>query len=373
MRANKKIRFVALTIFSQQGGIEKFNRSFIHAGAGVSQQEAYRFIASAMYDHAQEVDQRYIRNDLFQPGNSKKIVFVLKNILQGLRSDYVVLGHLNLALIGYAIKLLSPKTRVWVICHGIEVFEPVSGIKRKILQMADRILAVSTHTKNQLIKKQSLPSSRIHVFPNTIDPFFQFPEKFEQPSYLKERYGIQPGQKVLYTLTRLNSKEGYKGYDTVIEVLGVLKQEGVLLKYIIAGKSDLHEEQRVKQLIAKWNLEESVLLTGFLPDTELTDHFLLADLFVMPSKGEGFGIVFIEAMACGLPVLAGNKDGSTEALQFGQLGTLVDPDNKDEIQLRIKELLSAPKDAQQIQSQMLQYFSFEAFQRRTASLFMDSI
>jgi glycosyltransferase involved in cell wall biosynthesis len=93
----------------------------------------------------------------------------------------------------------------------------------------------------------------------------------------------------------------------------------------------------------------------------------------MPSKGEGFGIVFIEAMACGLPVLAGNKDGSTEALQFGQLGPQVDPDNKDEIQLRIKELLSAPKDAQHIQSQMLQYFSFEAFQRRTASLFMDSI
>lgn len=371
MRTNKKIRFIALTIFSQQGGIEKFNRAFIHAGAGVLQQEPFRFIASAMYDHAHEVDQRYISNDLFQPGNSKKIGFVLKNIIQGLRSDYVVLGHLNLALIGYVIKLLSPKTRVWLICHGIEVFEPVSGIKRKILQMADRILAVSTHTKNQLINKQGLSSSKIHVFPNTIDPFFQFPEKFEKPAYLKERYGIQPSQKVLYTLTRLNGKEGYKGYDTVIEVLGALKQEGVLLKYIIAGKSDPQEEQRVKQLIAKWNLEESVLLTGFLPDTELTDHFLLADLFVMPSKGEGFGIVFIEAMACGLPVLAGNKDGSTEALQFGQLGTLVDPDNKEKILLSIKELLGAPKDAQQIQAQMLQFFSFETFQRRTASLFMD--
>jgi glycosyltransferase involved in cell wall biosynthesis len=239
--------------------------------------------------------------------------------------------------------------------------------------MADHILAVSTYTKGQLVNKQEVDSTKIQVFPNTIDPFFKFPEKFDKPTYLMKRYGILPDKKLLFTLTRLSSREGYKGYDTVIEVLGMLKQEGVYLKYIIAGKADAKEEQRIKQLIEQCGVEDSVLLIGFLPDDELIDHFLMADLFIMPSKGEGFGIVFIEAMACGLSVLAGNKDGSTEALQFGQLGTLVDPDNKDEIQLRIKELLSAPKDAQQIQSQMLQYFSFEAFRKRTASLFMDSI
>lgn len=364
-----KVRFIALSIFSQQGGIEKFNRAFIHACAKVLPENKFSFLASALYDKTNQEDLRYVNNVVFKPGNAGKYSFVLKNIVQGLWSNYVVLGHLNLAFIGFLIKLLSPSTKVWIVCHGIEVFKPLRGIKLKLLHRADRVLAVSRYTKNQLINIQQVHASKIQVFPNTIDPFFSLPDQFERPAYLMERYGIQSDQKVLYTLTRLNSQEGYKGYDTVIEVLGALKKEGVRLKYLIAGKSDMKEEQRIRRLIAEWKLEDSVNLIGFLPDAELVDHFLLADLFVMPSKGEGFGIVFIEAMACGLPVLAGNKDGSTEALQFGQLGTLVDPDDKEEIKHQIMEILKKQKDGQQLQSDMLAYFSFEEFQKRTALLF----
>lgn len=362
MRLNIKIRFIALTIFSQQGGIEKFNRAFIRACSTILRD--VNFKVCVLYDRAQQVDDRYINRDNFEPGNSNRLMFVLKNWILGLQSKQVVLGHINLALIGVAVKLFSPKTEVWLICHGIEVFTPLKGIKRKILQKADRILAVSTYTRNHLIETQGVDPAKVHLFPNTIDPFFQLPAQFQKPAYLQSRYGINAGQKVLFTLTRLNSREGYKGYDTVIEILPSLISHGEDIKYIIAGKADESEANRIKLLIQQLNLENRVVLAGFLPDHELTDHFLLADLFVMPSKGEGFGIVFIEAMACGLPVVAGNKDGSTEALQFGKLGKLVNPDDREEMIVEIKQLLQLEKQSPIIQSNMLHYFSFEKYMDR---------
>jgi phosphatidyl-myo-inositol dimannoside synthase len=107
-----------------------------------------------------------------------------------------------------------------------------------------------------------------------------------------------------------------------------------------------------------------VLMPGFVADEEVTDHYLLADVFVMPSKGEGFGIVYLEAMACGLPVIAGNKDGSTEALQFGELGTLIDPDDADELAAALVKALTTVHYSSEVQQNMLQYFSFERFKER---------
>ncbi len=84
---------------------------------------------------------------------------------------------------------------------------------------------------------------------------------------------------------------------------------------------------------------EHVIFAGFVPDEELPDHYRLADVFAMPSTGEGFGIVFLEALACGTPVLAGNRDGSTDALDAGRLGTLVDPLSDEEITDGLSALL----------------------------------
>jgi glycosyltransferase involved in cell wall biosynthesis len=70
-----------------------------------------------------------------------------------------------------------------------------------------------------------------------------------------------------------------------------------------------------------------VSFAGFVAPDELVDHYRLADVFAMPSTGEGFGVVFLEAMACGTPVLGGNRDGSVDALDGGRLGLLVEPMN----------------------------------------------
>ena len=365
----KKVLFLTLSTFSLTGGIEKFNRAFIKALGDLRATLHLRSSVASMYDDA--ADQSYSGDQPFYGSNGNRIRFVYSAFVKALRQDVIILGHLNLALIGVLLKFFSPKKKLVVVCHGIEVFTPVSGLKKRVLQQADRILAVSTYTKNQLIEQQQIPADKITVFPNTIDPFFQLPGAFSKPVYLQQRYGIAEDEKVIFTLTRLNSREGYKGYDTLISVLPKLVQQGVRFKYILAGKADAVELKRMQALIKMLQLEAHVVLPGFIVDEEVIDHYLLADVFAMPSKGEGFGIVYIEAMAWGLAVIAGNKDGSTEALQFGQLGTLVDPDNAEEVGDALVRVLQEEPQPAKVQREMLEFFSFEQFKNRLQQVFIE--
>jgi phosphatidyl-myo-inositol dimannoside synthase len=343
----RRVHFLVLASFSSTGGIEKFNRAFMKAFVMNESKSKLSFTASGMYDTGN--DEAYISAGQFDACGGNRLLFVVKNFFKSFQADELILGHMNLALMGVLYKLFQPSKQLTIICHGIEVFEPVSGLKKKLLQKANRVLAVSNYTKDQLINLQKIDASKINVFPNTLDPFFSLTTFFQKPVYLQERYHIAPNQKTLFTLTRLNSEEGYKGYDKVIRCIPALKNAGYDVKYIIGGKADAKEQQSVEQLIASLELQQHVVLAGYIPDSEVSDHYLMADVFVMPSKGEGFGIVFLEAMACGLPVIAGNKDGSTEALQFGKLGTLVNPDSEKELQTALQSVLQQPKKPQQVQ------------------------
>lgn len=259
----KKILFLTLSTFSLTGGIEKFNRAFIKALGSLQEPLRLRSAVASMYDDAP--DTQYSEQQPFSGSNGKRIQFVFSAFVKGLENDVVILGHLNLALIGVLLKFFSPKKKLVVICHGIEVFTPVSGLKKRVLQQADRILAVSTYTKSQLIEQQQLPAEKITVFPNTIDPFFQLPATFSKPAYLLQRYGIAEDEKVIFTLTRLNSKEGYKGYDTLVKALPKLLEQGIRFNYILAGKADATELARMQALVQELQLEKHVLLPDLLP------------------------------------------------------------------------------------------------------------
>jgi phosphatidyl-myo-inositol dimannoside synthase len=131
----------------------------------------------------------------------------------------------------------------------------------------------------------------------------------------------------------------YKGYDHVLVALQQLRKRFQNLKYLIVGRYDDVEKKRIDSIIKEYGLENYVVFTGYVPDEQLAKHYGLGDIYVMPSKKEGFGIVFIEAMHYGLPVIAGNKDGSADALCNGKLGVLVDPDNQAEITHAIEKMI----------------------------------
>jgi len=150
----------------------------------------------------------------------------------------------------------------------------------------------------------------------------------------------------------------------VIAVLPEIKNNKEGLKYLIVGKYDQQEYSRIQKLIVDKKLEDDVILTGFVSDEELTDYYLSADIFVMPSKQEGFGIVFLEALVCGLTVIAGNKDGSIDVLKNGELGTLIDPDNSEQLKTEILNNLNVIEDKEFLSSEVQETFGFEKFKER---------
>ena len=358
-----RICFYTTSTFATLGGIEKFNRAFLHAFSGLEKEALIIADAASMYD-------KEVNADYFVPSNYRlyqkdKVSFVWKELINADKYQQVVLGHINLAMFGLLIKFLNPSTKVFLVAHGIEVWDELTGFKKQILNKCDKILAVSNFTKQKLIEVNNVNPNKIEIFHNTIDPFFNYPHQFRKPDYLLERYRIDKNDKIILTLTRLSYTEKYKGYDKVIAVLPKVIRKYPNLKYLIAGKPDDLEKNRLESLIQLYKLENHVFLAGFIAEEEVTDHYKLADVFVMPSKKEGFGIVFIEAMACGLPVIAGNQDGSVDALKNGELGMLVNPDNEDEMIATILQVLTGDSytssEKVELQKRVDGYFGFPVF------------
>jgi glycosyltransferase involved in cell wall biosynthesis len=193
-----------------------------------------------------------------------------------------------------------------------------------------------------------------------------------KPPRLLRKYGLKPQTPVILTVGRLESSERYKGYDQIIKALPAIRREAPDARYMLVGKGA--DRPRIERLIAEVGVQEAVILAGFVPDDELAEYYNLCDIFAMPSRGEGFGIVYLEALACGKPVLAGNKDGSRDAIWDGELGLLVDPDDTAKIATEIIRVLrrehSHPKifHPELLRKGVIELFGFEAFKRSVADL-----
>lgn len=365
-----KLFFLNLTTFSKHGGIERFNRCFLKALKDIQQDTQLESIAYSMHDT--NIIEAYYDKERYRGFNGNKISFVIQSVLKAFSSDIVILGHVNLAIVGLIIKRIYPKKRVLLITHGVDVWSELDGVKRKFLKVVDEIVCVSQFTKNKLVDVNKVAAEKVRIFPNTIDPYFPIPESFNIDTDLRSRYNLDKEDYVVFTLTRINEKEGFKGYDNVITALADIIDKVPRAKYVLAGKYTDVEKQRIDDVVKRYNLSDNVIFTGFIKEEELVSHYLMADIFVMPSKKEGFGIVFLEALVCGLPVIGGNADGSYNTLLEGDLGTLVNPDSTEEIGAAIlknagkdKELLSEKYQRQEL---TLKHYSFEEYKNRLKNI-----
>lgn len=254
--------------------------------------------------------------------------FASKLITRGLleRPDLVITTHLHFTPAARWLQRIAG-IPYWTIAHGIEAWGIENQRLIRSLQNADSILAVSNFTRDRLLKEQPLSPAQVSILPNAVDEErFAISPKSKQ---LMQRYGLKPDQPIILTVSRLVASDSYKGYDSVIRALPAIKKEIPKVHYLLVGTGN--DRARIVALIKDLGLQDSVTLTGFVEDEELPAHYNLCDVFAMPSKREGFGIVYLEAMACGKPTMGGNKDGAIDALLNGELGALVDPDDSGEI------------------------------------------
>jgi len=371
-KQKKKILFLTLRTFSITGGIEKVSKLAGKALYDLSRELGSELSVCSMYDDQDDVDEKYFPNKNFKGFGIRRLTFTRKCVRMGTKNDTVILSHANLLPVGYFIKLFSPSTKLILLAHGIEVWEPFKGFKKKMLFKCDQIFAVSKHTKDVIIELNGFPEENIKILNNCLDPFLEKPVQKERETYLLERYHLKKDDVILMTLTRLAAKERYKGYDIVIESLQKLRASYPGLKYLIVGRYDDEEKKRLDTIIENAGLQQQVTFTGFVPDEELADHFNLADVYIMPSEKEGFGIVFIEAMYYRKPVIAGNKDGSVDALLNGRLGLLVNPGSLDEVTCAITKMMGNSGQYLPDEKLLMENFSFPAYKEKWKDLLMEA-
>ena len=318
-----------------------------------------------MYDEQQDAfNNPYFPAENFRGFGINKMRFIKEMVQAGSKCNVVILSHINLLLVGWFIKKIAPGTKIILLAHGIEIWYPLNARKRKMLQHCDKILAVSSYTNNKIIEVHGVPKEKCTVLNNCLDPFLPLPSLHKKNEVLLKKYGFRETDTILMTLTRLSSKERYKGYEKVIEGIATLKIKNPHIKYLIAGSYDSQEKVYVDTLINKLEIQNAVVMPGYIPDEELEDHFTISDIYVMPSRKEGFGIVFIEAMYYGLPVIAGNLDGSADALLNGELGQLVNPGNVGEIIISIANVLENKTSFIPDRNLLMQHFSYEVYKEK---------
>ena len=310
------------------------------------------------------LDNDYFPAEYFKGYNANKAIFIKDAVSEGVKSKLVILSHFNLLLAAWLIKKISPKTKIVLLAHGIEVWHKLNLRQMKMLHSCDRIISVSSFTKNKIMELHNLPVEKCVVLNNCIDPFLQKPNSKLRNETLTKRYNIAKEDLILLTLTRLSLKDRYKGYPYVLEALAEIIKTKKNIKYILAGSYETGEKMYIDSLIAQFGLKDNVVITGFIADAELPDHFAMADIYIMPSVKEGFGIVFVEAMYYGVPVIAANADGSTDALLNGKLGLLTNPESTAEIIVALNKMFNNYNAYLPNQKLLIDNFGYETYKEK---------
>lgn len=286
-------------------------------------------------------------------------MFVWRSLQAALRyrPGVILVGHPHFAPIGWIMSRLT-HARMATFIYGIEVWEPLSPARRWALRHSDMIISISRHTANRARKANGIPMRNVRILHNCLDPTFRRDCKKREPSE----------QLSLLTVARMSRAERYKGHDYVIRAMPALLSRFPGVSYDIIGGGDW--QPHLQSLAEEEGVSHAVRFHGIVPEEELRGRYADASVFIMPSRCEGFGFVFLEAMAQGTPVIGGNLDASREVILDGMTGYLVNPTSVEAIADATSRLLGDRKLRDRLgetaASYVEQRFSFERFQQQLA-------
>jgi len=340
--------FIFTEVYKKIGGIQKYNKNIVDFLI----KENIRAICLSLNDEI-----KFKRNRLIFKGFKRnKIKFFIFSIFYSLKKKKIIIGHLNFSSLALFIKIFNPFSKTFLILHGIECFKKLNIFKKSNLLFVNNFISVSNFTKNKFLENNKfLKNKKFFILPT----YIEFKDKID--------YEKLPKGKIILSVCRLDKTEKYKGIDKVIKVMPDILKEFPDTYYIIVGDGDYRKN--LEKIAEELNLKEKVIFKGFVSEEKLNFYYKNCDLFILPSKKEGFGIVFLEALSFGRIVIAGNKDGSKEALLNGEIGILIDPENVEEIKDKIikvlkKEIDERFFDENFLKNKVFENFSYEKFKER---------
>jgi len=269
---------------------------------------------------------------------------------------------------GYAAWLVRRQTGTpyLVMGYGREMVQtganPIKWLMQQLaMRGASGGLAISHYSARQL-SRRGLPQKQIRVIYGGVNPD-QFTLATTPDEQLNRK--LDPNnQPILLTVSRLVRR---KGHSQVIAALPQIVREVGPVKYVIVGSGP--EEQELHRLAGEYGTEDCVEFLGEVDDRELSALYQTADVFVMPSRDlygqpiEGLGLVYLEANLCGLPVIAGDTGGVSDAVVDGETGLLVNPEDPAAIASAIIRLLGDRDLAAQLaargRARVLEEFTWE--------------
>jgi len=354
----KKVLLVLPEVFEVTGGIQMFCRALCLAMGRWAEGNGATVSAFALNDSVAP-DNRYVNSSFayFVGAGKSKAMFIqhfLRHVL-GSHYDLIIFGHVALSPLAIFCEVFKPRAKIGIVTYGIEVWKPLAKLQRRALRQAEVVLAISEYTKDELIKHNAIPAEKIKLLPCTLDPYWQMASTLTQSEH---------SPPMILSVTRMSKDDRYKGIDNVIKSIPDVVREVGPVEYRVIGRGT--DVPRLQALAAGLGVSRYVNFMGGLSDAELRDQYQHCSLFVMPSKKEGFGIVFLEAMAYGKAVIGGAHGGTPSVVKDGETGLLVDSSNVPDITHSIVNLLRDKKLREKFgeagRRRLLSDFTFEKFE-----------
>lgn len=303
------------------------------------------------------------------------VMYVVKGLMVIWRNPIAVVHAgrvLPEGLSGLVIARLTGR-RLIVYAHGEEITTWTQRVKywamKKTYQLADKVIVNSCFTENELIKLGVKQDNIVHIEPGVNIEHFKPGLRCE---YLKEQLNIPPEAKIILSVGRYTRR---KGFDHLIESVRRMLDEGLDAHYVCIGKGE--DRLYLQRLAQQQGVEDRVHLLSNIETEDLPLWYNVCDVFAMPNREingdtEGFGIVFLEAAACGKPVIAGKAGGAESAVVHEKNGIQVDGDSLDEIVSALSKILRNPSLAAAMGNYghqwVNQYYSWERVVAQTKAL-----
>ena len=348
-----KICYLNLATYSHTGGIENFNKSFIKALNSLIEPIS----SVSVYDKENKEEYKNIEFQNFNQDKVAASLHVLKNIY---KIDKLIVAHINLLPIIIIAKVLKPKLKIYLSIYGMEVWKKLPFIYRVFLKKI-KILSISNHTTNMFMKYNNVSNDNIYYLPP--DTNLNINKDFDNV-YNKKEFNI-------FSVTRLDNNDSYKGVDSMLKTIPKIIEKIPNIKYTIIGKGD--DRGRLINLTKELKIEKFVDFKGFVEYIE--PYYKYCDVFTLPSKGEGFGIVYIEAMKYKKPCLACDEGGQTDVILDNQTGYLCKYNDTKCLAEKILELYK-DKDKRDLfgkngYEHFINNFTFDKFQERLKEIVND--